>query len=93
VSNRAGTSKWVTPRDSNFGEETIGYLQEYLSDVESEGECTIESDQNTECAEAEWQNQEVYLLQVFHSDILIVSSCVTLEDDMNYQNLPLSPNF
>jgi hypothetical protein len=49
----AGTSKWVTPHDVSFGEEVLGYLQERLSDVESESECTIESDHNTECAEAE----------------------------------------
>jgi hypothetical protein len=38
MSKRAGTFKWVTPCDSSFGEEVLGYLQEGLSDVESESE-------------------------------------------------------
>jgi hypothetical protein len=46
------TSKWVTPHNPNFG-EVLGYLKEGLSDAESEIECTIENDHNTECAEAE----------------------------------------
>jgi hypothetical protein len=36
MSNHAGTSKWDTLHDPNFEEEVLGYLQEDLSDVESE---------------------------------------------------------
>jgi hypothetical protein len=31
----------------------------------SESKCTIGSDHNRECGEPEWQNQEVYPLQIF----------------------------
>jgi hypothetical protein len=53
VRKHAETSKWGTPHDPSFGGEVLGYLLEGLSDVESESECTVESDHNTECAEAE----------------------------------------
>jgi hypothetical protein len=55
----AGSLKWVIPHDPKFREEVLWYLQDSLSDAESESDCTTESDHNTECAEAEWQNQEV----------------------------------
>jgi hypothetical protein len=41
VSKRAAASKQVTPCDSNFEEEVLGYLQEGLSGVESESDCAI----------------------------------------------------
>jgi hypothetical protein len=47
----AGTLKWVMPCDPNF-REVLGYLQVDLSDIESESKCTVESDHNTDCAEA-----------------------------------------
>jgi hypothetical protein len=53
MSKHAGTSMWITTHDPNFGEEMVGYLQEGMSDAESESECTIKSDYNTECTEAE----------------------------------------
>jgi hypothetical protein len=52
ISKCVGTSKWVTPHDSNF-EEQLGYLPEILSYIESETKCISESDHNTECAGAE----------------------------------------
>jgi hypothetical protein len=39
MSKLAGTLKWVSPCESNFGEEMCGYLQENMSDCESE--CAI----------------------------------------------------
>jgi hypothetical protein len=47
------TLKWVTPHDSSCGEEVLGYLKEGLSDTDSESECIVQSDHNTECAETE----------------------------------------
>jgi hypothetical protein len=52
MNKRAGISKCVTSHDPSFG-QVFAYLQEGLSGVESERGCTIESDHNTECAEAE----------------------------------------
>jgi hypothetical protein len=40
------------PHDPNFG-EVLGYMQEGMSDNESESEHTTESDYNMECAKAE----------------------------------------
>lgn len=58
------------------------WIQEGLSDIGSKRECTIESDNNRECAEAEWQNQ-VYPLQIFtESNILFLSVCILLEHNM-----------
>lgn len=41
TSNHARTSKWVAPSVSNFGEEVLGYLQEGLSGIDSECDCTV----------------------------------------------------
>jgi hypothetical protein len=45
--------------------EVVGCLQQGLSNVESENDGVIESDQNTECLAAEQQDQEVYQFQIF----------------------------
>lgn len=52
----------ITPCNPGFGEVVLRYLQDGLSDNDSEGECTIVSDHTTEYADAEWQNQDVYTL-------------------------------
>jgi hypothetical protein len=63
ISKHVGTSKLITPRDSNFG-EVLGYLQKGLS----ESECTIESDHNMKCAEAEWKKPRSLPIAGFHSN-------------------------
>lgn len=56
-------SKSFTPCNPNFW-GVLGYVQESLSNVESESECAIGCGHNTECVAAERQNQEVYPMQV-----------------------------
>jgi hypothetical protein len=54
----------------------------------------IEGDHKRECAEAEWQNQEVYPLQIFtQTKILIISSFIKLDHDMSYQNMSLCSDY
>jgi hypothetical protein len=43
------TSKEVTPCDSSFEDEVRVYLQEGMSNDETESECARESDHNTKC--------------------------------------------
>jgi hypothetical protein len=50
-------SMFVTPCNRNFGEEVLGYLQEGLTNTESENKCATGSD-NTGCAVEEQQNHE-----------------------------------
>jgi hypothetical protein len=47
-----GNSKFVLPFNPNI-REVLGYLQEGLSSNESESECVVGSDHNTECVVAE----------------------------------------
>jgi hypothetical protein len=56
--------KSVAPGNPSFG-EVVGYMQEGVSKVESESDCAIGSDHNTDCVAAEQQNQEVYQFQIF----------------------------
>jgi hypothetical protein len=56
-------SKSITNYNDNFGEAVLRYLRG-LSNVESESECSVVIDHNTECVVAERKNQEVYLSQV-----------------------------
>lgn len=48
--------------DSSFREEVLGYL-DGLSNVESEGECTLGSNYNTKYADKESINKELYPLK------------------------------
>lgn len=50
-----GSSKWFVPCGPSFVAEVFGYLQEGLCSVGSESKCTIESDHDKECGEAESQ--------------------------------------
>jgi hypothetical protein len=52
--------KSVAPVNPSLQEVVGSYLQEGLSNVESESDGVIGSDHNTECLAAEQQNQEVY---------------------------------
>lgn len=66
MSRHAGALKWVKPHDLSIGEYVLGY-QQGLSNTD------CKSDHNREYDEAELQNQEIYLLQVFpQTDILRV---------------------
>jgi hypothetical protein len=54
-----GILKSVALGNPSLG-EVVGYLQEGLNNVESESDCAIGSDHNTDCVAAEQQNEEVY---------------------------------
>jgi hypothetical protein len=56
----ARTWKSVAPWNLSCGEVVLGYMQEGVTNVESESECAIESDHNMECVAARRWNQEVY---------------------------------
>jgi hypothetical protein len=94
MSKRAGTSKWVTPCDPGFGEEVIGHLQEGLSDVESENDLQLKVTTSGNVLRQSDKIKKFYPLQIFtQTNILIVSSCIILKHNMNYQNVSLCSDF
>jgi hypothetical protein len=62
----------------------LGACKKVLSDVKSESKCTIESDQRMCWCRV--TKPRCLPIADFHWNILIVSSCIILEHNMNYQN-------
>lgn len=83
-----GTLKWVTPCDPSFANEVCGYLQGF-SNVESKIECETKWPQHKMSCGRVTKPKSLKLQVFIQTNILIVSSCLILENNTNYLNFLL----